>query len=603
MIQKIIIIIFSLFSLLFSRFSTKEISLSDHFSSKLKVETHTLGNKILTFATSDTEVCLPKEDPYDEKASPLIIIKDEKSGKVISTYSVDMHARFPIDNGMYDELSKGNEVSLTSTKLHNIDDDPEKEVTASWFSSGCGSGGIGGLVVFDLQKDEVKLLGGYPLLDEKDGSKVILREAKTNQELAFPVLHTYDTLKEWKDLNGDGKDELLIAKYLDDPAVEECHLCAHRWELSVYEWKDGKFVPAEEWRSGHPYQTMQKFGWKFDEFIPTYEFFTKKQNAPTVASHFEKGGKSGYIHPVYNYSFLYPLDWKVREPIEGSMYDHIVVEPIWDTSITDGGIQITLSAPISSPLSTKDYLAQWLKEGEEQLDKPVTWHEVLNGREWYFFHDVETDEPYAALQAFTTHKGYLYHLSINPDPMVKQDWAPYESSRSQTLAAFRQVVASFKPETNEKKKVELTNDPMPTSFVSPTDPNTQLVINDVRMRENEVFLITPLETKFIATVVNPSIVQWSPDGKYVAFTDHILSNEEQTYIISVPSGYMHRTLAAQAYLKMQKNPESFDHLYVHNVKWLNNESLQVKVVGHSDTYQGQSQLFTVEASTGMVWEK
>jgi len=73
---------------------------------------------------------------------------------------------------------------------------------------------------------------------------------------------------------------------------------------------------------------------------------------------------------------------------------------------------------------------------------------------------------------------------------------------------------------------------------------------------------------------------WSPDSRYIALTDWMLSNVADCYIINVAKPDSRQSVA-QAVPKLREDPAN-SHFYVSCQHWKNSRQIEVRVAGHTD---------------------
>lgn len=115
---------------------------------------------------------------------------------------------------------------------------------------------------------------GYPSdlssLDNKE--EILISEKISNKTFDSPAIN-FNYFTDFKDLNNDGKLELLYASY--EWKDGEGHFSPHFWDLSVYELQDNKYQIAKWWNDGKSYTTSKKIQ-SFDNSMTLLTDFQNK---------------------------------------------------------------------------------------------------------------------------------------------------------------------------------------------------------------------------------------------------------------------------------------------------------------------------------------
>lgn len=247
--------------------------LQKQYSGRFETKTQTINGFLITSANSTTSPFDPLNDELDEKASPLVIVQDAKSQKVISSYEV----YFDTPN----ELNKGNLISPTKTKFIDFDNDEEKELVAEWQIFWGGADGLKGLVVFDMVEDKFLPVAGLPgPLDET--RSIVLEDLITGEIFRFPIF-AGTAYSELEDINNNGMSEWLFGMY-EWNLPEKSRGSPHTWNTQVLQLNKTSLEIPKWWNDGKSYRTTEKIvlGEKGEEQL--YEIFISKTLTETQDS-------------------------------------------------------------------------------------------------------------------------------------------------------------------------------------------------------------------------------------------------------------------------------------------------------------------------------
>lgn len=102
--------------------------------------------------------------------------------------------------------------------------------------------------------------------------------------------------------------------------------------------------------------------------------------------------------------------------------------------------------------------------------------------------------------------------------------------------------------------------------------------------------------------IGPVMVEWSLDNNKVAFSDHVASNEDKSYVIDLISKKQTLLEGAEQFVKNLSKTGTYTHVYTMPYGWVGNEQLFVKVTGYPEEsiIRPEPQYFLVESQTGKV---
>lgn len=244
--------------------------LQEQFDGKYTTETQTVNNYLITIAQSS---CYPYDIPnyckFDKKKTPLIVIQNSLSKKIVSIYEVAM------------KFETGNVIKLISStfkgeRYQKIDllekqtDITDIALITEWRLHYGGSSGLKGLVIFNLKgNDIVPATGYYGKTLEKDN--ITVTDKITGKSYSFPiVIDMY--FSSFVDLNKNGKTDLLYGSWIWD-LPKESHYTARPWYLRVYELNNGQFEIAKWWNKGQEYKTPENIGYNKTEELKLLNIF------------------------------------------------------------------------------------------------------------------------------------------------------------------------------------------------------------------------------------------------------------------------------------------------------------------------------------------
>lgn len=249
--------------------TSKEITFSSfleqQYSGKPLVKSFdAIGDNIISVAKSNTVCCGENSwDPFDEKATPSIIITNADDLKIKSIYEVSFTNS--------SKENRGNLIKQADAKQVN------DVFIGEWSIYFGGSSGSKGLAVFKEINGKFQPVEGLPLnLDENNALN--LTDKIAGQRYFFPS--TSDSFfTDIQDLNKDGIVDLLFADWDWNFDKGESHYQDRPWNLQVFELVDNKFRVAKWWNNGRPYKTPENIGY-FDEAETNKlrEMFAKKIN-------------------------------------------------------------------------------------------------------------------------------------------------------------------------------------------------------------------------------------------------------------------------------------------------------------------------------------
>jgi hypothetical protein len=177
----------------------------------------------------------------------LQFIPPGKSGKK----QFEFEANMSLNSGFENRLTT---ISGGPRQTSNFDDDKDQEMITNWVTGYCNPGPLEGIVLFDERDNGVAPVAGYPAdifqYVERVGYVVVLA-TNDNTPHYFPMTDHYNTDFSYKDLNHDGKTDILFRYF--DKNDGRCADCGHVWKLRVYEFKDSKFEIAPWWNHGQFY--------------------------------------------------------------------------------------------------------------------------------------------------------------------------------------------------------------------------------------------------------------------------------------------------------------------------------------------------------------
>lgn len=247
--------------------------LLNQFSDKYTAKTYLSGNSIITVASSNTTCCGEgSSDPYDKRASPLIIIDNKTTNEITAIYEITFDAQNR-------DFSIGNIISHFDSSLIDVDGDKDLEFTSSWKIDWGGSSGLIGMVILKKDGDNYIPLTGYPFPHQlnDDISDFVITNKIINKQTILPVIGT-DSFSKFQDLNRDGRDEFLYAQPVWNYEIGdnfESHFDDHKWLLEVYEWNGKKFQNPKWWNDGKSFTTTEKIPY-FDNEVRLFTDFQNK---------------------------------------------------------------------------------------------------------------------------------------------------------------------------------------------------------------------------------------------------------------------------------------------------------------------------------------
>lgn len=265
----LIFLVLVIFVGLFFNFSKNQVQeetllsfLNKQYSNKSLVKTFDpIGNFLISAASSNTSCCGENSiDPFDEKATPSIVVSDANNLKIKSIYEVS-----------FTNSGKENKGNL----IHIVEAKQIKDVfVAEWSIYYGGSSGLKGMAIFGSKDGQFQPIAGYPF-ESDSKSSLILMDKFSNKKYSFPI--TGDSmLSEVTDLNKDGKLDLLYADWTWDLQAGESHYQDRPWNLQVYELIDNKFKVAKWWNNGEVYKTDEKFGYDDEAKSKLIQLFYSK---------------------------------------------------------------------------------------------------------------------------------------------------------------------------------------------------------------------------------------------------------------------------------------------------------------------------------------
>lgn len=149
---------------------------------------------------------------------------------------------------------------------------------------------------------------------------------------------------------------------------------------------------------------------------------------------------------------------------------------------------------------------------------------------------------------------------------------------------------------------DLQNHSSTEEFPSPFDKSKKIIVTEKDTRENLITIQTNDQKIEVMRAVSPFGFQWTTDSKYVAFTDHVVSNQNVVYIIDIATGKYVQAEGETQFIESQSNPKDYTHVYTGNVGWYGNNQLIVVVNGHrdSDSFNPNPQYFLIDATNGKI---
>lgn len=239
---------------------------SEQFNNKYIVTAEHIGNIDVFVAYSNTSPNSLAEDadPYDKKASPLIIVQDSQNKKIKRIYEISFNSEENHNN------YSGNIISPKRVEFIDLDGDLSKELLTEWTMSEGGSGGLVGMIAFKKEGDDLFPSLAYPTKVATPIEKASMRltEKVENKILEGPIIGRSEFTK-LTDLNGDKKPEFLYGNY--EWLVGEAHFGEHYWNLQVFELKDGKYQNANWWNGGKTLKTSKKYGFFESQDFPSIQ--------------------------------------------------------------------------------------------------------------------------------------------------------------------------------------------------------------------------------------------------------------------------------------------------------------------------------------------
>lgn len=187
------------------------------------------------------------------------------------------------------EHSGGDSLFIYKKEVVDLDGDGIKEIIVQLMSTTCGSSSDVFNLIFSYKNGTYQLTSTLPdigYFKEQDPSNEnrfntyeLRNEAKQNNwklERLFKEKEILDngkkisieyadsdTFIDYRDLDGDGKKELITAVPIWEQS--ECHWCKHQWRIGVYKYKDGVFNVDPNFNDTLMLITKQKYN--FNEML------------------------------------------------------------------------------------------------------------------------------------------------------------------------------------------------------------------------------------------------------------------------------------------------------------------------------------------------
>jgi hypothetical protein len=169
-------------------------------------------------------------------------------------------------------------------KIEDLDGNGNNEIRIKLMTTTCGSYGKIFHFIIGLTNDNYTILATLPDIayfenqkpiseNEMPSEYEIFNQAQNNGWEPKPIFEeknvlnsaqkikvryaTTDDYIEFKDLDDDGINELIIAKII--PGTGECHWCPHNWIVGVYKYRNGNFNIDNKFNSALLLVTKEKF--------------------------------------------------------------------------------------------------------------------------------------------------------------------------------------------------------------------------------------------------------------------------------------------------------------------------------------------------------
>lgn len=238
--------------------------LQEQFDNKYKTIVATVGEYSVTLYTTscpygdsgDGTTC-----GHDSKQSPLIVIEDAKTKKVLSVFEVGFKNNSDIETG--------NNIALVDYQFTD-DTFADFGFLTEWVVWWGGSSGYKGMAMFQKEGDKLLPVNGY-FGETSPESNLSLTDKLTGETYSFPVI-TDSYFTSYDDLNKDGKTDLLYGKWKWD-LQKESHYEARPWYLQVYELNINRFEVAQWWNNGAEYKTGENIGYEKKDKLRLLEIF------------------------------------------------------------------------------------------------------------------------------------------------------------------------------------------------------------------------------------------------------------------------------------------------------------------------------------------
>lgn len=237
------------------------------FGKQFTLRSNTLGDNLVTIATSTIPQKYNDSFENHENASPLIVVNDLKSNNVKQIYELS----FTFDHKLY----KGDITYLIESNLNPLED---LSLVTTWGYHNSGSSSLKGLIVFNLKNGLLNPMTGYPQTIDKDFF-LTLTDVQTGKKMNFPVvIDSY--YSKVTDLNHDGKSDLLYGDWKWNEG--ESHYQARPWNLRVYELSNDKFEIAKWWNNGNVFATPDETAY-FSEGNIFFNYFINTASSSSSA--------------------------------------------------------------------------------------------------------------------------------------------------------------------------------------------------------------------------------------------------------------------------------------------------------------------------------
>ncbi|OGE65837.1 hypothetical protein A3H85_00055 [Candidatus Daviesbacteria bacterium RIFCSPLOWO2_02_FULL_40_8] len=238
--------------------------LSQEYNNKFTLRTWPIENFLVSSANSSTYCCGENSvDPFDEKATPSVIVQNLSDQKIRSIYEISFTTS--ATDGKFD---KGNIIYLSDEKQI------KEYFVAEWNIDWGGSAGLKGMAIFGNKDGQFQPISGYPFPNDFKSS-INITDKLSNKKYSFPI--TGDSnFSEVTDLNNDGKLDLLYADWKWDFEKGESHYQSRPWNLQVFELVANTFRVAEWWNGGEIYRTPENIGYSDADTVRLKQIFYEK---------------------------------------------------------------------------------------------------------------------------------------------------------------------------------------------------------------------------------------------------------------------------------------------------------------------------------------